>query len=142
MHMMKSIDSFAVSTWVFSFLECEPNKHSENTMWAYNDLPLDVWAWPSVSTAIGLWKHRIPSDLRSESKCRLVSTTVGDHAGILGAVVLLFWMSIGQGIHEVNTLLELYGYTLWYTLIKLYSIHELNYMVYILELGQYTLVEL
>ena len=42
-----------------------------------------------VSTAIGLRKHRIPSDLRSQPECRPVSTTVGDHAGILGAVVFV-----------------------------------------------------
>ena len=43
-----------------------------------------------ASTAIGLRKHRIPFDLRSEPECRPVSTTVGDHAGILGAVVFFF----------------------------------------------------
>jgi hypothetical protein len=42
---------------------------------------------PAVSTAIGLGKYRIPSDLRSQVKYRPVSTTVGDHVGILGAVV-------------------------------------------------------
>ena len=42
-----------------------------------------------LSTAIGLWKHRIPSDLRSQSECRPVSTMVGDHTGILGAVVFV-----------------------------------------------------
>ena len=41
----------------------------------------------SVSTAIGLGKYRIPSDLRSQVEYRLASTTVGDHVGILGAVV-------------------------------------------------------
>ena len=41
------------------------------------------------STAIGLGKYRIPSDLRSQAKYRLVSTTVGDHVGILGAVVFV-----------------------------------------------------
>ena len=40
-----------------------------------------------LSTAIGLRKYRIPSDLRSQAEYRLVSTTVGDHVGILGAVV-------------------------------------------------------
>jgi hypothetical protein len=44
----------------------------------------------SLSTAIGLRKYRIPSDLRSQAEHRLVSTTVGDHAGILGAVVFAF----------------------------------------------------
>ena len=39
------------------------------------------------STAIGLRKHRIPSDLRSEPGYRLIRTMVGDHTGILGAVV-------------------------------------------------------
>jgi hypothetical protein len=48
--------------------------------------PLD----PS-STAIGLRKYRIPSDLRSQAEYRLVSTTVGDHVGILGAVVFAIW---------------------------------------------------
>lgn len=42
------------------------------------------------STAIGLRKYRIPSDLRSQAEYRLVSTTVGDHVGILGAVVFAF----------------------------------------------------
>ena len=40
-----------------------------------------------VSTAIGLRKYRIPSDLRSQAGYRLVSTMVGDHMGILGVVV-------------------------------------------------------
>jgi hypothetical protein len=45
---------------------------------------------PSLpSTAIGLGKYRIPSDLRSQAKYRLVSTMVGDHMGILGAVVFV-----------------------------------------------------
>ena len=48
----------------------------------------------SISTAIGLWKHRIPSDLRSKSKCRPVSTMVGDHTGILGAVVFFFFFFV------------------------------------------------
>ena len=43
----------------------------------------------SLSTAIGLRKYRIPSDLRSQAEYRLVSTTVGDHVGILGAVVFV-----------------------------------------------------
>lgn len=45
------------------------------------------------STAIGLRKYRIPSDLRSQAEYRLVSTTVGDHVGILGAVVFVFALS-------------------------------------------------
>lgn len=45
----------------------------------------------SSSTAIGLRKYRIPSDLRSQAEYRLVSTTVGDHVGILGAVVFAFY---------------------------------------------------
>lgn len=57
---------------------------------------IDVWVymwWERViplSTAIGLRKYRIPSDLRSQAEYRLVSTTVGDHVGILGAVVFAF----------------------------------------------------
>ncbi len=43
-----------------------------------------------VSTAIGLRKYRIPSDLRSQAQYRSVSTMVGDHMGIPGVVVLLF----------------------------------------------------
>ena len=43
-----------------------------------------------LSTAIGPRKYRIPSDLRSQAGYRLVSTTVGDHVGILGAVVFAF----------------------------------------------------
>lgn len=39
------------------------------------------------STAIGLRKYRIPSDLRSQAEYRSVSTMVGDHMGILGVVV-------------------------------------------------------
>jgi len=51
---------------------------------------------PPVSTAIGLGKYRIPSDLRSQAEYRLVSTTVGDHVGILGAVVffLVMWLLV------------------------------------------------
>lgn len=45
----------------------------------------------SSSTAIGLRKYRIPSDLRSQAEYRPVSTTVGDHVGILGAVVFFFF---------------------------------------------------
>jgi hypothetical protein len=41
------------------------------------------------STAIGLRKYRIPSDLRSQAEYRLVSTMVGDHMGILGVVVFV-----------------------------------------------------
>lgn len=43
-----------------------------------------------VSTAIGLRKYRIPSDLRSQAQCRSVSTMVGDHMGIPGVVVFAF----------------------------------------------------
>ena len=49
------------------------------------------------STAIGLRKYRIPSDLRSQAGYRLVSTTVGDHVGILGAVVFVFVFVSGDG---------------------------------------------
>ncbi len=48
-----------------------------------------------VSTAIGLRKYRIPSDLRSQAQYRSVSTMVGDHMGIPGVVVLPF-ASSGQ----------------------------------------------
>ena len=55
----------------------------------------------SSSTAIGLRKYRIPSDLRSQAEYRLVSTTVGDHVGILGAVVFGFWQpSMVHGLGE------------------------------------------
>lgn len=43
-----------------------------------------------VSTAIGLRKYRIPSDLRSQAQYRSVSTMVGDHMGIPGVVVFVF----------------------------------------------------
>lgn len=49
-----------------------------------------------VSTAIGLRKYRIPSDLRSQAEYRLVSTMVGDHMGILGVVVFDFLHAYGQ----------------------------------------------
>lgn len=47
-----------------------------------------------VSTAIGLRKYRIPSDLRSQAEYRLVSTKVGDHLGILGVVVFAFCCAV------------------------------------------------
>lgn len=47
-----------------------------------------------ISTAIGLRKYRIPSDLRSQAEYRLVSTMVGDHMGILGVVVFDFCMQM------------------------------------------------
>lgn len=40
------------------------------------------------SAAIESAKYRIPSDLRSQARCRLVSTVVGDYTGILGAAVV------------------------------------------------------
>ena len=43
-----------------------------------------------TSSAIGQRKYRIPSDLRSQALYRSVSTMVGDHMGILGAVVFIF----------------------------------------------------
>ena len=49
------------------------------------------------STAIGLRKYRIPSDLRSQAECRPVSTMVGDHMGILGAVVFAAASFCGLG---------------------------------------------
>ncbi len=49
-----------------------------------------------VSTAIGLRKYRIPSDLRSQAEYRLVSTMVGDHMGILGVVVFDFLHAYGE----------------------------------------------
>ena len=52
---------------------------------------------PPLSTAIGLEKYRIPSDLQSQAECRLASTTVGDHVGILGAVVFARVLSSGPG---------------------------------------------
>ncbi len=48
------------------------------------------------STAIGPRKYRIPSDLRSQAGYRLVSTTVGDHVGILGAVVFAIFLRPSQ----------------------------------------------
>lgn len=49
-----------------------------------------------ISTAIGLRKYRIPSDLRSQAEYRLVSTMVGDHMGILGVVVFDFLHADGE----------------------------------------------
>lgn len=49
-----------------------------------------------TSTAIGLRKYRIPSDLRSQAEYRLVSTMVGDHMGILGVVVFDFLHGYGE----------------------------------------------
>lgn len=51
------------------------------------------------STAIGLRKYRIPSDLRSQAECRSVSTKVGDHLGIPGAAVFVFvWVQVSMGL--------------------------------------------
>lgn len=41
-----------------------------------------------ITTAIHTIKYRNPSDLRSQASDGSVSTVVGDHTGILGAVVL------------------------------------------------------
>jgi hypothetical protein len=49
-----------------------------------------------VSSAIGLRKYRIPSDLRSQAEHRLVSTMVGDHMGILGVEVFAFLLTVDQ----------------------------------------------
>jgi hypothetical protein len=43
-----------------------------------------------LSAAIEPLKYCIPSDLQSQARYRLVSTAVGDHAGILGAAVLIY----------------------------------------------------
>ena len=45
------------------------------------------------STAILSEKYRISSELRSQATAGPVSTTVGDHVGIRGAVGSLFWLS-------------------------------------------------
>jgi hypothetical protein len=44
------------------------------------------------STAILSEKYRISSELRSQATAGPVSTTVGDHVGIRGAVGSLFWL--------------------------------------------------
>ena len=44
-----------------------------------------------VSTAILSVTYRISSELRSQATAGLVSTTVGDHVGIRGAVGSLFF---------------------------------------------------
>ena len=46
-----------------------------------------------VSTAILSVTYRISSELRSQATAGLVSTTVGDHVGIRGAVGSLFFSS-------------------------------------------------
>jgi hypothetical protein len=54
-----------------------------------------------TSTALGLRKYRIPFDLRSlvnRSAARPVSTTVGVHVGILGAIVFPFFLQLTQDI--------------------------------------------
>lgn len=48
---------------------------------------IDIFVSHSV-TAIHIRKHRISSDLRSESHVGVVSTGVGDHLGIQRAVIL------------------------------------------------------
>ena len=47
-----------------------------------------------VSTAILSVTYRISSELRSQATAGLVSTTVGDHVGIRGAVGSLFLFSL------------------------------------------------
>ena len=47
-----------------------------------------------MSTAILSVTYRISSELRSQATAGLVSTTVGDHVGIRGAVGSLFFFSI------------------------------------------------
>ena len=47
-----------------------------------------------VSTAILSVTYRISSELRSQATAGLVSTTVGDHVGIRGAVGSLFFPSL------------------------------------------------
>ncbi len=44
-----------------------------------------------MSTAILSETYRISSELRSQATAGLVSTTVGDHVGIRGAVGSFFW---------------------------------------------------
>jgi hypothetical protein len=46
------------------------------------------------STAILSEKYRISSELRSQATAGPVSTTVGDHVGIRGAVGSLFWLRV------------------------------------------------
>ena len=53
---------------------------------------LDQWVMQS-STAILSEKYRISSELRSQATAGPVSTTVGDHVGIRGAVGSLFCVS-------------------------------------------------
>ena len=50
-----------------------------------------------VSTAILSVTYRISSELRSQATAGLVSTTVGDHVGIRGAVGSLFLCVAGSG---------------------------------------------
>ena len=55
-----------------------------------SDLRQTPECWQGTYTHITvLLLYRIPSDLRSQAEYRLVSTTVGDHVGILGAVVFV-----------------------------------------------------
>lgn len=67
-----------------------------------SDLYNPTYTLYSLSTAIGPRKYRIPSDLRSQAGYRLVSTTVGDHVGILGAVVFAF-MVVMDGLGELQS---------------------------------------
>ena len=60
---------------------------------------------PSMAT--GLRKYRIPSDLRSQVKCRLVSIVVGDYARTLGAMVFLFFSFLGRYCLEICCILDL-----------------------------------
>jgi len=54
-----------------------------------------------LTTAIRAGTYRIPSDLRSQARDGSVSTVVGDHTGILGAVVFFFPPFTVQGNHTV-----------------------------------------
>ena len=51
-------------------------------------------------TAIHMSKHRISSDLRSESHVGVVSTGVGDHLGIQRAVILFFILLAVTSVHS------------------------------------------
>ena len=54
-----------------------------------------------MSTAILSVTYRISSELRSQATAGLVSTTVGDHVGIRGAVGSLFFFAGSFFVHRL-----------------------------------------
>lgn len=89
---------------VFSDMRCLKDRGSFGLRAVASSGLINAYSAYLVSTAIGLGKYCIPSDLQSQAKYRLVSTTVGDHVGILGAVVFVFGGGVkGRGRFLLST---------------------------------------